>query len=273
MTAYCLHPEFIAERDRLQETWDDPRFRHPPGTLVNESQGGAPAVAGEGDGGQEGAGEGGEQPAQPATMEAMESAFDQRFAQMQDNLLDALGGQQGREGEGEPEEGDPDYGQLAQQFIDQQIEENDGEITAEGLQQFVAMQSQAAVQQALQEALPHALQEALQPIHDRFHEQDADQVVQRYPALQDPGTRDAVIREAVEFAQRLGNVELARNPALIEQMYLARCAREGTAAVPASGQEAQLETGQVANGGQPEGPSVQEQIVGAGPRGLFDGAF
>lgn len=268
-----LYPEVLELAGILEQRW--PEFTHRPGTIVNESAGGAPAGAGEGgDGGDGGAGEGGEQPA-PLTADDINQAFDTRFDQLRQELVPLVGGEGEGGGEGEIE-GEPDYAALAQQFI-QEAEANGGEISAEDLQGFVQSQSQAAVQQALSEALPQALEQALAPVHDRFLQQDADALEQRYPALADPETQSAVVQEAVRFAQQLGNPELARNPQVVEQAYLAWCARNGTAAVPASGEgDAQLEGGGGGNPGDAgDGPSIQEQIVSAGGRGgdLFSGAF
>ena len=268
---------FISEAlelaDILRESWG--QFQHAPGTLVNESSG-APAALSEGDGeGESGEGGEGEGP-EPVTRDFVESAFDQRFDQLRNDLPSLLDtGEQGGEG-GEQEGGQPDYAEVAQRLMDEAAQA--GEITPESLQQIVDAQVQVGVQQAMQTVLPEALQQALAPVHDRFLQQEADELEERYPALRDDQQlQQAVVQEAVQFADSLGVPELARSPQFIEKMYLAKMAREGkTAAVPASGDDAALEgAGAAQGGGGDEEPSVVDQIVNAGGRGgdLFQGAF
>jgi hypothetical protein len=264
-----LHPDTFELADLLRETWGE--FRHAPGTLVNESAGGVAAAEGEGDGG-EGEGEAGEAPA-GLTREDIGSAFDERFEQLRSELLPLQGGE--REGEGDGGGEEADYGALADRLMQEAAET--GELTPENLQQIVDARAQAQVQQAMETLLPQAVQQAVQPLQERFLQQDADQLEAKYPALSEPETQNQVIQEAVAFANRLGDPELARDPQVIETVYLAKMAREGkTPAVPAGGSDAALEGAGGAGGAdEGEGEDVAQSIVNAGGRGgdLFSGAF
>jgi hypothetical protein len=267
-----IHPDARELAEILEPLW--PGFTHEPGTLVNESVGGAPAAEGGGEG--EG-GEGEGETAEPLTRDYVDSAFDSRFEQLRGDLGQMLDGFQGQGGdgyaEGQQEGGEPDYGQMAQQLIDQAAEQ--GEMSPEMLEEYVEARTQDAVGRAMQQALPQALEQAMAPINDRFLQQDADRLEETYPALAEPEMQSAVVQEAVQQAQLLGQVELARNPKFIEQVYLAKCAREGTAAVPASGEEAALEGAGASGARGQEDEDRAAAIVNAGGQGggLFSGAF
>lgn len=278
MNTHLIHPDTDELAEILEQSW--PAFAHEPGTLVNESSGGAPAAAadaGESDGGEgEGDGGEGEQPA-PLTREDIGAEFDQRFDQLRSDLMpfaEGEGGEgqyadYGQEGEGQYDVGDP-----FQEFVDQ-VQQNGGEVSPEQLQQFVQSQSEQAVAQAMQEALPQALEQAMAPVHDRFLQEDADRLEETYPALSDPKVQQPVIQEALALARSLGQPELARSPKMIENAYLAWCARNGTAAVPASGEDAALEGAGASNAGGEDETPIQDRIVAAGGPGgdLFGGAF
>lgn len=268
----------LARRER--ERWDDPEFDHPPGTLTNEATGGAPAAAtaepGEGGEPEGGEGEPGQEPA-PLTRDE----FEERFTQFGDELGQMLQqgtGQQQQEGDGgEPQQ--PDYQQIADEFIDRV---NAGEeITPEYLERYTAAVAEQRASQMLEQRLPQALEQALGPVYDRFIQQDADKIEEKYPQLKEPETQKAVIQEAIQRAYQLGlDPGIVRsNPAFVEETWLLKCAREGTAPVPASGNDAALEAATAAGAasGQQEEESASARfarIAAAGDGGgLFDGAF
>lgn len=285
MSTHLIHPDADELREILERSW--PGFTHEPGTLVNESGGGAAAATADGSGdgvagvesgeGETGDGEGEGEEAQGLTVDQFNEAFDSRFGELRNDLASLVQGEDGGEGQYADygQDGEGDIGDPFQEFIDN-VQQNGGEVSPEQLQQFVAAQSEQAVQQAMQEALPQALEQALAPIHDRFLDQDADRLEQTYPALQDPEVQQPVIQEALALASSLGQPELARSPKMIENAYLAWCARNGkTAAVPASGEDAALEGAGASNAGGENEVPIQDQIVASGGPGgdMFGKAF
>lgn len=106
---------------------------------------------------------------------------------------------------------------------------DDGQLSAE------------AQSRALQELVDRRVQAAVSPVlaarEDDRRAAEADALEEKYPELADEKVYQPVIQQALDFAGRLGNVELAREPALIEMLYLAgRAQASGAQEVPAGSQ-------------------------------------
>lgn len=279
MNAHLIHPDTDELKEILERQW--PEFQHEPGTIVNESAGGAPAATADGEAG-EGDGEEGGEESQPLTRDDFESAFDSRFGELEGRMAQMIQGGYGEPGEYEGQsaeggdEGLPDYEAIADEF-NRQVSET-GQVDPGTLEQFVEARAMESAQQIVEQVLPQAIQQAVGPLHDRFLQQDADAIEQKYPALQDPQTQQAVIQEALVRAQRMGlDQDFVRgNPQFVEETWLLRCAREGVPAVPAGGEDAALEGATAQTGGGDPEPTMTERLAQnwAGQSGgLFDGAF
>lgn len=74
---------------------------------------------------------------------------------------------------------------------------------------------------------------------------DTDALEERYPDLQDPAKQEQYINATIEFARQIGQPALAREPALLETVYLREMAKAQAAGeIPAgSQQEVTLERG------------------------------
>jgi hypothetical protein len=125
-------------------------------------------------------------------------------------------------------EPEPDDGFDAAPFSAEDYQD-DGQLTAE------------AQQRALQELVDRRVQAAVSPVLEQREDDrraaEADALEEKYPALGDEKVYQPVIQQALDFAGRLGNVELAREPALIEMLYLASLAKQSSAQeVPAGSQ-------------------------------------
>jgi hypothetical protein len=106
---------------------------------------------------------------------------------------------------------------------------DDGQLSAE------------AQSRALQELVDRRVQAAVSPVLEQREDDrraaEADALEEKYPELADEKVYQPVIQQALDFAGRLGNVELAREPALIEMLYLAGRAQASSAQeVPAGSQ-------------------------------------
>jgi hypothetical protein len=112
------------------------------------------------------------------------------------------------------------------------------------LQSYISEQVQQGVQQQL---TPH------------LQRQRANELERTYPELQDPQTAASVVREAAQWAQRMGRPELARDPELVELAFLAGKARQSAAQeTPAAGEHGvHLESGGAA-------PQQSEEDAGDG---------
>lgn len=149
-----------------------------------------------------------------------------------------------QDGEPEPEQGyeDPDTQALAQ------------------LQSFIAQQVQQGVQQAV---MPMQIQ------------QKAEQLEQKYPELQRPEVAGPLVRQAEQYAQRIGFstglspaqvAALGRSPELIETLFLAERARQKAAQeTPADGSQGVQLEGSAAQADVPE-MSLQDRVLRAGPQ-------
>lgn len=87
-------------------------------------------------------------------------------------------------------------------------------------------QAQAQAMAQLQQYIATQVQQATQPI---VIEQKVKELERQYPELADPQNAQKVFNEAVLYAKRMGNPEMARNPELIELVHLAQQARSNAA--------------------------------------------
>jgi hypothetical protein len=86
----------------------------------------------------------------------------------------------------------------------------------------------------------------------------------RYPRLADDREyNQALLQEAEQFAQQIGQPDLARNARLIETLHLARVGKERAAAETPAGGVTGLESAGGATPGQPA-PNLAQSIVQAG---------
>lgn len=131
----------------------------------------------------------------------------------------------------QPGQYEPDYGMDPQAQQAQAMQQ---------LQSYISDQVQQGVQQAI---TPH------------IQRQKADELERRYPDLADPQKAGQVVQATAQWAQRMGRPDLARDPELVELVYLAeqartRAAQETPAENGSSG--VHLETGGAAPQGQEE---------------------
>lgn len=118
-----------------------------------------------------------------------------------------------------PEFDDDDYGE-------------DGEITPE------------AQMRALAEIVNHVVEERERPIREaeaqRQRDEYADKIEEKYPKLQDPKYREKVIDETVKFAAGIGQPDLARDPRVLERVFLAMEAQERAEGETPAGSEQEV---------------------------------
>lgn len=124
----------------------------------------------------------------------------------------------------EPGAYEPDYGQA---YEPGQYDTTQGDPYQE--QQQAAAQLQAYIA----EQVAQGVQNAVTPW---MHRQKAEALEQRYPDLQNPDNAARVVQATQQMAQRMGRPELARDPELVELVYLAERARSNAAQeTPADG--------------------------------------
>lgn len=91
------------------------------------------------------------------------------------------------------------------------------------------MDPQQAQQQAYQQLQDYIGQQVTQGIEQHMtpfiRTQKANALEQKYPDLKDPVKAGEVVKATAQYAQRLGKPELARDPELVELVYLAQDAR------------------------------------------------
>lgn len=100
----------------------------------------------------------------------------------------------------------------------------------EQLQGYIAQQVQQGVQQHV---TPY------------IQQQRANELERQYPDLADPKKAGEVVQATAQYAQKLGRPELARDPQLVELVYLAQQARSNASQeTPAGGEQGvHLESG------------------------------
>jgi hypothetical protein len=142
----------------------------------------------------------------------------------------------------EDEEDDDDLSQYAldpNDFSDDDFSD-DGNLTPEAQQRaFVEMMRRVAKA----ELAPFEAQRA-----EERRVAEADALEEKYPELQEESVQDAMIEKVVAFAKQIGQPELAREPALLEMVYLAEKAKERAGdEIPAGSERTvRLQTGSTA---------------------------
>lgn len=98
-------------------------------------------------------------------------------------------------------------------------------------------QAQAQAMQQLQSYISEQVQQGIQQnLTPHLQRQRANELERTYPDLQDPQKAAAVVKEAAQWAQRAGQPDMARNPELVELVYLAGQARSNASQeTPADG--------------------------------------
>lgn len=216
-------------------------------------------------GGGEGTGEGAA-PAAGSGIEGLSSAFNEfaerfgsEFGQRLDGIEQRLAPPE--EPPAEPEEFDPDP----------YMAEDGSGMTVEGLREFIRHEAEqlAAQQYGPQlEQLSQALSQQQQAAQMDRRVSEANELEQRYPALQDEAMQERVIGRAQERAANLaamtGNAEIAelwREPTFVEETFLAMAGAEGRGAGDVgNGSAVTLERGSSA---QPAGDGGQDTNTAA----------
>lgn len=107
-------------------------------------------------------------------------------------------------------------------------------------------QAQAQAMQQLQSFIAEQVQQGVQQhVTPYIQQQRANELERQYPDLADPQKAGEVVAQTAQYAQKLGRPELARDPQLVELVYLAQQARSQAAQeTPADGdQGVHLESG------------------------------
>lgn len=107
-------------------------------------------------------------------------------------------------------------------------------------------QAQQQAMQQLQSYISEQVQQGVQQhVTPYIQQQRANELERQYPALADPKTAGEVVQQTAAYAQKLGRPELARDPQLVELVYLAQQARNSASQeTPADGdQGVHLESG------------------------------
>lgn len=191
-------------------------------------------------------------------LQSMEQ-FGQRLDTLDQRLTPA------QQAEAEPEE-EFDLEALLSELPDEAFDPETNEITPQGSIELMRQMARAeadTVRSEYQEARQQAEFDAY-----------ADQLETKYPDLQDPGKQQEVLAEAQRLARQMGQPQMVSNPHFFEVAYLAMAARSHAAAeVPAGGADRGVRLEQPGGGGGPvdsgDGPSAQQQIVGAARGGTF----
>lgn len=107
-------------------------------------------------------------------------------------------------------------------------------------------QAQQQAMQQLQSYITEQVQQGIQQnLTPHLQRQRANELERQYPDLADPQKAAKVVQATAQYAQRMGRPELARDPELVELVYLAEQARNSAAQeTPADGgQSVHLESG------------------------------
>jgi hypothetical protein len=139
-------------------------------------------------------------------------------------------------------------------FLDETSPQYDPQKAAERLQEVMRAEAGTETQRLLQEALGPLQQQ----VGDMQRSQEADALVAEFPELGKAEVAEAVVKTAQQYAEMVGNPELAANTAFVRMTYMA-----GRAA-----QLAQQQEGAAAGAGA----ATLEGAGGASPGGAGQGA-
>jgi hypothetical protein len=196
---------------------------------------------GDGQNGQDG-GEAQQGPDVSALAEQL-GTYGQSMEQMRETLQGMQQFMAQQQDAGNPDEGQPQDLDLS--FLD------DPQLTPEQLSQ----QFQSMLDQGVEQRFQQAMQQHLNPLAERVSNmqltQEAQQLTDEYPELQDPKVAGDVIQASRQYAEMLGQPELAGNPMLWRLVYMG------------------IKAADVANSEGGESPSAAhlEGAGGAGPGG------
>jgi hypothetical protein len=87
--------------------------------------------------------------------------------------------------------------------------------------QYEQQQAMQQLQQYIQDQVQQGVQSQITPY---IRQQQAIELENKYPDLQNPQVAGPLVEEATKFAQQLGKPELAGDPRFIEKIYLAQSA-------------------------------------------------
>lgn len=223
------------------------------------------------------------QAAPDAPQQTQEGGQGQQDVLMQ--RLDEMSQQMAQLAQTKPPEGEPQYGiedlpyQDFSQFEgpdfgqpqDQYGYQDQGQYQPGQYAPDPAMDAHAQQQQAMQQLDQYVQQRVQQAIEPVRIEQQVTELQNRYPDLQKPEVYTKVFNQAVQEAKRMGNPEMARQPRMIELVYLAQTGQErASQETPADGgqQGVHLEGG----GAAPQEPEMDAadrmlQAWGVNPNG------
>lgn len=129
------------------------------------------------------------------------------------------------------------------------------EDVGERLQQFMSQEATKVSQQMLEQQL--------KPLTDELTtlraERDSDVLIGKYPELGDPETSKAVLAHVQNWAEAMGQPDLAGNSQFVEVVYLA-------------GRAAEMQSKQEAGAANASGAATLEGAAGAGPAGAGQSA-
>lgn len=186
----------------------------------------------------------------PPVNDAMMARLDELGAQMaklagsqqpdpewQGGISDQFGTDQFQPDPGFDQQGFDPYGQQADQY-------QPGQYAPDQYQD--PQQAQAQAMEQLQGFIREQVQQGVQQqVTPWMQQQRANELERQYPALADPKTAGEIVAQTAQYAQKLGRPELARDPQLVELVYLAQQAKTSAAQeTPADGgQQVHLESG------------------------------
>lgn len=237
---------------------------------------GTPAEGGEAaQGGAQGQQEAAQQQAGlPDALAQRFNEFESRFGQVPDQLAQVMAALEGDGGEGDP-------GALQQEANSPFILAQDGQVYDLRTGQLANPADLVggdeltpdAIDARINERAQQIAQEAVAPLQAEQRAQQLAALEDSYPDMRDPQVAREVVDQAREMAARIGAPEAWRDPEVLEQVYLARSARERAGQEePATGR-VQNELEQAGASGA-QGPSAEDEadeIVAAGTHGSFFG--
>lgn len=145
----------------------------------------------------------------------------------------------------------------------------DDDYTDEG--QLTPEAEMKALQQMIQQQVAAELGPEREKAAARERMTQANALEKKYPALREEGFQDEMISATKEFAKQLGAPALAREPALLEIVYLAHAAQEKAGdEIPAGEeQEVTLEHGGAARANRETERDEGDAIVKAATKGRY----
>lgn len=194
----------------------------------------------------------GEQPAAETTpapedrvaqaLDGFRSQMEERFGALEQRLTPA-------EPESEPEPEQP----YLPEFTDDDYDP-EGQLTPEA--------QQRALDELIDRRVQSKVEQALSPLQEQREEDrrmaEGAALEERYPELQDPAVVEPLVAKAIQWAEAMGNPELAREPRLFELVYMAEAGQAARRSeTPAGTQGLPLERG----GSAGPDPAPQEEDV------------